>query len=457
VQMNSYLLFLFLGIVYAQDDSCWTAPHLIKCAIAGKTATPCADGVEPTCEVMEDASKCPTCIPIPDGVKICSRTDIRECRPQETPSVETTNGELCATCKPKMFEKPDCSEVQLKACATKLLETDNRPAVCEAGVRPERDDTGCCVTCTPKIATCTPEQIKMCKSEYETTRECNADEKSSIGDNCCRTCKYVKDVPTRTTATRCSLADMKLAFAAIPDCEEGEKGLTAKSFTSCAPSCKRPESAFDMEDVIECLKDLPRCSSEEKPVRLPNTRCPACLPKRPACAVACAGARVCGRVPKNKTMVKKCLRKNQFKLRIKAKSAFSAKLKAFTASQMEGVLVEFVERYCERNGAADKCGEYLDRVRDSIKCVKKENGKDSTIITLEVAEDEQDAVQRRLLQDLSHEASDLVQDAVKDDTDLVDSAVVVTTGYDENSVSKNMVSHVMMFVLASISMLLICN
>lgn len=455
MQMKSCLLLLFLGIVHA--DECYSKRNLKMCMSYGSTVglnakRLCADGARARCTLQRNTTRCPACLPPSVFPNICPRlASVTECTSGEAPAAQanSTSGEVCPSCVPP-YKKPACTESKLKECTAKIL-GNTPPPECMGGEMPQRDSTGCCLTCTPKAARCSETQVKGCRDTYAATIACATDERSSIGSNCCRTCKPTRDVPTRTSTKKCSFAEMKRALKAVPVCEEGEKRITARNVLSCAPSCKRPEADMDVKKVLACVKSLSPCAANSKPVRLPDSRCPVCHPPRPVCN-ACPAARVCGRVPDaNRTLVKKCLRKHQFKIkmRTKDKSLFSG----YTPSQMDRALVEFAERYCERNSAADKCDKYLDRIKDSVKCTKLNTFGASTTVTVEIAEDESDDVPaeastRRLLAEESNPASDLLVEATKDDTDTI-----VSAEQSSNDVSQNMVSHAMILLLVSISML----
>lgn len=456
MHMMSYLLLLFLGIVHA--DECYSRIRIAMCASYGKVPTLCRAGARASCTLTRNRTFCPTCVPISQAPAFCGRLNsISECASGVAPTAQAnfTSGEICPSCTPP-YVPPTCNEAKLRECHTKLQDSGRRPPQCAGGEAPQRDSTGCCLTCTPIASACTENDFMRCRAAYATTKACQAGENSKIGGNCCRTCKPSLDIPTRRTADSCSLPEMKRALKMVPVCEEGEGRITARTSTSCAPSCKRPESDFDMEDVFECVKSLKPCAENSKPVRLPGTRCPVCHPRPPVCD-ACPAARLCGRVPvsnMNRTLVKRCLRKHVFQLKLEAKKDF---LKGYKKEEMGRVLIEFAERYCERNSAADKCDKYLDRLRDSIKCTRLMKIGMRTTVTVEVAEDESEdtttetetsGMRRRLLQ-TENGASDLLVEATQDDTDLIKSSTVI-----ENNVSKNMVSHALIILLASLSMLI---
>jgi hypothetical protein len=140
---------------------------------------------------------------------------------------------------------------------------------------------------------------------------------------------------------------------------------------------------------------------------------------------------------------KKCVEKKQRTLRIKLKTvAFALKLRQLNKKQIVGILMEFAERFCERNSEATRCDKLLEPLKESLRCRAKRNITEDTIeIDVEVSKEGRDSKSkegRRLLSE--NDPADLLEDAIKDDTDNVDVLTRTQDDTQDNAGSKTMVS-----------------
>jgi len=238
-------------------------------------------------------------------------------------------------------------------------------------------------------------------------------------------------------------------MSTLPACEYKEKAVVDKRASHvCGPSCKRPESSLNISDVLQCLRTRPKCdaltATGERELVLPGDACASCKRKRPTCTCSRSlkGKGVC--VRKNGTSV--CVKKVRFALRLKLKS-LKQEIKGLNNDETVEFLREMVSRFCERTGEADRCASFKERVLDSMQCIKKKNStRDSSTIDIELELAESPvtpgsvAQGRRLLGSTSHDTANLVEDAIADDDEYVDSVQYNTPTPTPGSGSKRIVS-----------------
>merc|ERR1712141_900362 len=138
--------------------------------------------------------------------------------------------------------------------------------------------------------------------------------------------------------TRCSRSDFLKALRTVEQCEVGERGITRQSITTCAPSCRRPESSHDITDVIECVRNLNRCAENELQRVLPGEQCARCIEARPTCATACNDRQVCVRGRQDNP---RCVNKKAATLILKVKQNLKERIQGLSKEQVVPVVLEF--------------------------------------------------------------------------------------------------------------------
>lgn len=437
---------------------CWNPRALSLCGMkmASKRPKLCtANSVRPTCisknftkELQVDGMtktlslslSCPSCIPESAINSFCKKKVTNICPTGRKPNPEFkeiavtiasrnagTEFSLCPDCLPK-FVPSTCTKTELKACFTKLANTGSRPRACGEGERPIKE--GCCMSCTPQSVRCTPAmcpKIRVCKMKNITAGRLT-NEAPVLKNDCCRKC--IPDGIKKKVGEKCTRTEFKDYMSAVPICEYKEKAVadTAASHV-CGPSCKRPQSSFNIGDVMKCLRSRSKCDAVtapgERELVLPGDACARCIRKRPTCT--CSGSLkkkgVC--VRKNGNSI--CVKKIRLAVKLKLKS-LKQEIKSMNRNDTVELIREFVSRFCERTSSATRCANFKERVLDSLQCTKKRNSTSdpSTIeIELEMAESPETTTSmaqgRRLLGSTSHETANLVEDAIADDDEIIDS------------------------------------
>jgi len=177
-----------------------------------------------------------------------------------------------------------------------------------------------------------------------------------------------------------------------------------------------------------CIKSLRECEDEDESNRLiylPDAACPICEPKKPKCN--CQDNQVCVRDSRGENM-KKCINKKKIVMTLKLKSIIASETQDLPERQFTRLLMEFVERFCERNSQAERCAVGLDAIRDSLNCTKKTKTKNDEVkVEIEIGEVGM-TTGRRLLQE--DNTISLLIDASKDDSTYVASVEVNTDSDD---------------------------
>jgi len=221
----------------------------------------------------------------------------------------------------------------------------------------------------------------------------------------------------RSDGKKCSFALFNNARGKIQECEPNEKPVVSVKIKSCAASCRRRESGFDIKDVVDCLKLRKMCDTNE--TSLPGDRCKPCIRQRPVCGQGAnrgceEGKKVCVRGKSNSP---KCVSRKRFKLRLQAKlKALADVLRGLKKDEVPRVILEFVERFCERNSQADRCAKFMERLADGLSCKKVTPERDdrSVEFELEVPEDMEQETSRRVLLADTESTQAFVEEAVKD-------------------------------------------
>jgi len=262
-----------------------------------------------------------------------------------------------------------------------------------------------------------------------------------LKSDCCRSC--IPDGIKKRVGEKCTRTQFREYMSMLPVCEFKERAVfDTRASHVCGPSCKRPQSSFNISDVMKCLRTRSKCDSvtangESEPI-LPGDACATCIRKRPTCT--CSGSLknkgVC--VRKNGNSI--CVKKIFLGLKLKLKS-LKQEIKRLNTSETVELIREFVSRFCERTSSKNRCASFKDRVLDSLKCIKKKNSTrdPSTIeIELEMAESPVTtttmAQGRRLLGSTSHETANLVEDAIADDDEYIASITMDPDFSDSNSI-----------------------
>eukprot|EP00463_Aulacantha_scolymantha_P002760 TRINITY_DN34_c0_g1_i16.p1 TRINITY_DN34_c0_g1~~TRINITY_DN34_c0_g1_i16.p1 ORF type:complete len:264 (-),score=39.30 TRINITY_DN34_c0_g1_i16:132-923(-) len=207
---------------------------------------------------------------------------------------------------------------------------------------------------------------------------------------------------------------------------------------SCAASCRRRESGFDIKDVVDCLKLRKMCGTDETTNLIPGDRCKPCLRQRPVCGQGAnrgceEGKKVC---VGGKSNSPKCVSRKRFKLRLQAKlKALADVLRGLKKDEVPRVILEFVERFCERNSQADRCAKFMERLADGLSCKKVTPERDdrSVEFELEVPEDMEQETSRRVLLADTESTQAFVEEAVKDNENDINFAS--TSKLDDESAS----------------------
>jgi len=272
----------------------------------------------------------------------------------------------------------------------------------------------------------------MCKTMFKDKRDCTDGESPVITSDCCRSCQIKKDTDNSRPdggKGKCTFTKFRKAIQKVPECAINEVGVTDENNARCTPSCRRTESHYAIKDIINCIKSRPECTPEGDKIRiLPGDLCHRCVKPRPTCRQSCEELSVCIDEDVNVT---RCERRKAFTLKMKIKNLLLlAKMRDLTKEEVAPVLLEFVERFCERNSQAAVCENNLGPLRDSLRCVKKmrngtEDGEVLVDLEASVRGKRRQSGQRLLLQDYTPE--DLLKDAVEDNTDDVDSASTIPT------------------------------
>jgi len=120
--------------------------------------------------------------------------------------------------------------------------------------------------------------------------------------------------------------------------------------------------------------------------------------------------------------------KKKIKLLLKLKAGILRQAQDLSKKAFARIMIEFVERYCERNSQAERCSKALDAIRDSLKCTNKTDHTDGVEAEIEFGEDTEAVLGRRLLQEGGAEGgqftADLLKDATIDDDTYVSDATV---------------------------------
>jgi len=446
----------------APETSCFSLLAIKSCWAGNVPSTKlCRNGSVPQCVSKKTTfldglrnvslTKCPSCLPMSLLYDLC-KTKPARCAPDVmvSPTRGSVDGEfsLCPSCIPD-YKPPttNCDADLVRGCMLRLRKGEiARPRVCAEGEKPLKKD--CCFSCVPAALDCVKADFEMCKRNFTKKSKCASSSKysSKFGTDCCRSCKPGVSDKRPTPKDKCSKADFRAALEKVSVCEPRERAITRTDILSCAPSCRRPQSAHPIKDVIECVKDLKRCDVEDDDVVLPGDRCPRCIAPKPACEPACSSNQRCVYRRLNPHVrTKVCVAPRKFRLKLKLKTAIRAKIQSLDKKQVVRAIMEFVERFCERNSQADRCDKFKEHIRDSLKCNKRTNTTDGVELELDVADD-RTLSGRRLLQTTTTDGADvLVKDSLADDTDNVDGATTFLYPF-ESSANSLSVGLIAMFV-----------
>jgi len=443
---------------------CWNPEALSRCAMKMVNQRPklCARNVtRPTC-MNKDITKeltvdgmtknvslsvsCPSCIPESAIRSFCKMKVTNICPTGRKPKPDFkeipltiasksagTKFSLCPDCLPK-FVPSTCTKTDIKACSVKLAAGSGRPRDCGVGERPIKE--GCCFSCTPLSVTCTKitcPQMRACNMKNNTAGRLS-NEASVLKSNCCRSC--IPDGIKKKVGEKCTRAQFTEYMSTLPVCEYKEKAVVDTRVSHvCGPSCKRPESSRNISDVMQCLRTRSKCDAVtptgETELVLPGDACASCIRKRPTCT--CSGLLKENGVCVRKNGKSVCVKKIKLGLKLKLKSV-KQEIKRLNTDETVELIREFISRFCERASSTDRCASLKDRVLDSLKCTKKKNStRDSSTIDIELEMAESPvatkamAQGRRLLGSTSHDTANLVEDAIADDEDYVDSIQTTST------------------------------
>merc|ERR1712080_87531 len=264
-----------------------------------------------------------------------------------------------------------------------------------------------------------------CKRAFKDKPDC-IDGESPVISDCCRTCQ-IKDAnnnrPNGGTG-KCEYKKFRKALQKVPECDVNEIGVTDASSARCAPSCRRTESRYALEDIVDCLKSRRACTAEGDQVRiLPGDMCHRCFKPRPTCRQSCRSNQTCINEDVNVT---RCERKKLFRLIVTIKRAsLFERIKGLTRTEIIQVLLEFAERFCERNDQATRCENSLGPLRESLSCNKlRPKGTDVIELDLEASVRGRSLQKngRRLLEEEG--PAELMKNALEDSEDDVGSAVL---------------------------------
>jgi len=378
-------------------------------------------------------TKCPSCLPNSFLNNMCKKRVDKMCNSTTEPTIVRSVGEgLCPSCH-KIWTR-QCDEPSRRNCQKWIQHTNrSRVRLCARGERPH--NFGCCFSCVPPPLTqnCSKEDISNCKMTFKDKSECKDQETPVIGSDCCRTCQ-IKDAnnnrPNGGTG-KCEYKKFRKAIQKVPECEVNEIGVTDVRNTRCTPSCRRTESRYAIKEIVDCLKTRKSCTKEGEKVRiLPGDMCHRCFKPKPVCRQSCRSNQTCISEDSNVT---RCERRKEFRLKIKMKVAdLLAKMKMLDKIEIIQVLLEFAERFCERNEEATRCENNLGPLRDSLRCkMKREIGTDVIELVLETSERGKSRRNnvRRLLEEEG--PADLLKSAVEDNTDNVVSTDLSTDEISE--------------------------
>jgi len=424
------------------EKMCLVPDTILKCRLLGYKM-PICEKVRPKCErkLVVDEKKnpkflmaCPTCLPSEFLGHLCKEKVAMACTKgvNRTEKFVPSKKSICPSCF-KIPEKEECSWEDKKNCLKKL-KSGEIPTCVENEVAIKKD---CCFSCRiaikPTEDKCPPSNLETC-DEPDSKKDKDQRESRKISGqrdlNGCRKC--APRGPIRKLKTRCSIADFRQYKQLAPTCESGEIGFVNKNSTRCGPPCVRPASKKDLSQVMACAKNLQECESDDESNRfiyLPDAACPICEPLKPLCG--CESNEVCVRT-KLKTRGPKCVMKKKINLLLKFKVGILRQAQNLTKKAFARIMIEFVERYCERNNEAERCSKALDVIRDSLKCTNKIDHTDGVEAEIEFGEDSEAVTGRRLLSEDGAEAGqftiDLLEDATKDDDTYVSG---VTIGQSE--------------------------
>lgn len=117
----------------------------------------------------------------------------------------------------------------------------------------------------------------------------------------------------------------------------------------------------------------------------------------------------------------KCIRKRRIKMKLKLKSTIADDTMAMNRSSIPSLLIEMLERYCERPSVAERCDNFKNIVKDSITVTRKTNNipENEIELELEIAEGEIESGRRLLSTETG--PTDLLVEAAEDDDENVES------------------------------------
>jgi hypothetical protein len=344
-----------------------------------------------------------------DQVRQCmNATDIPGCPDGVRPRFNFDT--CCPTCK---FQADD----EKQTCPV--------PTDCAEGVRPEFKDG--CLTCKIPITMCSLDQLKACRDSWSSLGDCLPGETPRRTKDCCLSCKPVRTVcgqdsdeagldrPTKcmkaykdldecalnvrpvfdtTTCCRsCRLAlpstkptctkEAFLKCASGQDtCSNGEVGLSRADF--CCKTCRRPARKCTVKDVAKTCSRVPVCESGEKPARIAGSCCPSCRPARPKCDTKCTDKQLCVRSKDNQP---KCVNKRARLFKVKlAQMVKDVKTGSMTVEELREVVVEVVQRFCDKIDNDAKCARVKEFVRDLVVKIKNKISDDEVEIEVDTAE-----------------------------------------------------------------------
>lgn len=444
------------------EKMCFVPDTIIKCKTLGVQMPFCEDA-RPKCERKEvtHAGKnflmvCPSCLPqeyvghlCKAKVQPCTKIEIKK----TTPVWNQAKKSLCPNCF-QIPKEDECTWEDKKMCLNKL----------KSGAIPECIENevaireGCCFSCQVTVR---PQKDK-CQGVLPDCESPNK-EKADIRDafkkigqrdaNGCRKC--APKGPIRKKGLKCSVANFQEYKESAPSCASGEPVIINRNSTRCGPPCIRQASKKNLLQVIACLKSLRECEDEDESNRLiylPNAACPICEPKKPKCN--CQDKQICVRDSRKGQGAKKCINKKKIVMRLKLKSIIANETQNLPERHFTRLLMEFVERFCERNSQAERCAVGLDAIRDSLNCTKKTKTKDDEVnVEVELGEVGMTTGRRLLEEDTT---ISLLIDASKDDSTYVSDAELKTDidvdPEDETSASSSSIFLTTSFLLSIFGM-----
>lgn len=351
-------------------------------------STPCAEGTRPTFTNCCPDCKVPvisnTCQPPPD------------CSAGQFPKLE----QGCLTCK---IPVSLCTPTQFTACQAKELPS------CAVGEKPVRN-SDCCLSCQPVTSGCGSltdlfSRTTKCATEFSSLPECAVGSVPKFNtDTCCLTCRVAIKPPAGPV---CTLDEFKACMQAVTECAAGE---TPTKTNGCCMSCRRPERKCSFIEAVKDCSTIPVCGEGEKPAPVVGSCCASCRPQRPrpTCSPVCGDNQLCVRTKTGTACRDAPIRNLALGADAAIRTVLADKDRARTA------ILEMVQRFCDKPENAQICT-LISKLRDRL--VVKSANEDATgmvSVSVAVADDEDSAGTRRLLEDSPSSPGDLLNAASGD-------------------------------------------